>query len=644
MSADFTPTRGEFNDLKPFRFWCQKILPIAYDDSLSYYELLCKVVDYLNKAMEDVELLNDDMTGLFTAYNSLQEYVNTYFDNLDIQTEINDKLDAMASSGALTNLLSPVIPPIVTDWLNKNVTPTSPAIDKSLSISDAGADAKVSGDLLKTLYASGNTIPAIVFEKGSIEQGADDDFDGGSRARTKGVVKFPFDVTLNPTSVGTNPRVSISYFDNNGTFKRSSGWLNSVSVPANTPIRILITPNYLSSIDMDFNYILTSYTFNVSDKGFRNNGFLPSGTNLNDIKYDSVYLLSSASAYDNRPFSVGIIYTMSTPTYVVQYGIEQPNGTVWYRDYQNNAWRAWQSSSTSGSYLQNYGFLDSGTDLNEINLNSYYLLASSRTYEHAPFKEGLLITTLNGINSNVFVTQRAYQLYEGNMFWRLKTVNGWTDWVGSPNSNTSLKIGMFGDSVIWGSISGTQTDEGIPYYVENLTGNQVTNLGVGSQGWVAKVNGENALDHIRNTDTTVYDMITCMYGLNDWNVPLGSYTDTTEGTIMGNIYLSMKSILDRRPDTILVIMSFTNTEQGAAPLYRYGSTYGTSDAPYTGEDMYEEYKKFCDYYQLPFIDMKHSPLNGYALPSLLSDGVHPSWLGYKMLGCYVAGQIKSLIG
>jgi hypothetical protein len=62
-NADFTPsfnpsdidtnygsTGGDitvptFHELKPFRFWCQKALPLVYDDSLSYYELLCKVVD-----------------------------------------------------------------------------------------------------------------------------------------------------------------------------------------------------------------------------------------------------------------------------------------------------------------------------------------------------------------------------------------------------------------------------------------------------------------------------------------------------------------------------------------------------------------------------------------------------------------------
>ena len=45
--ANFTPQLGDYKTLQPFRYWCQKVLPLVYDDSLSYYELLCKVVDYL---------------------------------------------------------------------------------------------------------------------------------------------------------------------------------------------------------------------------------------------------------------------------------------------------------------------------------------------------------------------------------------------------------------------------------------------------------------------------------------------------------------------------------------------------------------------------------------------------------------------
>lgn len=40
-------------ELKHFKFWCQKVLPLVYDDSLSYYEVLCKVIEYINKIIDD---------------------------------------------------------------------------------------------------------------------------------------------------------------------------------------------------------------------------------------------------------------------------------------------------------------------------------------------------------------------------------------------------------------------------------------------------------------------------------------------------------------------------------------------------------------------------------------------------------------
>lgn len=94
------------NDLKPFRYWCQKVLPLVYDDSLSYYELLCKVVDYLNKTMENVNKLSENFDELQNAFNTLKKYVENYFNNLDVQEEINKKLDEMSKDGTLLSLFS----------------------------------------------------------------------------------------------------------------------------------------------------------------------------------------------------------------------------------------------------------------------------------------------------------------------------------------------------------------------------------------------------------------------------------------------------------------------------------------------------------------------------------------------------------
>ena len=108
--ADFTPTLGAYKDLSPFRYWCHKVLPLVYDDSLSYYELLCNVVDYLNKTMEDVTTLNGDVTELHDAYVKLQDYVNNYFENLDIQEEVNNKIDEMFQSGTFNELFAKYVP------------------------------------------------------------------------------------------------------------------------------------------------------------------------------------------------------------------------------------------------------------------------------------------------------------------------------------------------------------------------------------------------------------------------------------------------------------------------------------------------------------------------------------------------------
>lgn len=117
--ADFTPSMGNYRELRPFRYWCQRVLPLVYDDSLSYYELLCKAVDYLNKTMEDVGTLHGDITKLLEAYNKLQDYVNNYFSTLDVQEEINNKLDDMANNGELYEIIKKYTDPIVNEQNDK---------------------------------------------------------------------------------------------------------------------------------------------------------------------------------------------------------------------------------------------------------------------------------------------------------------------------------------------------------------------------------------------------------------------------------------------------------------------------------------------------------------------------------------------
>ena len=49
--------------LNKMNFYCQPILPLVYDESMSYYETLCKVVGQLNTTGDAVNKLNDGLTG-----------------------------------------------------------------------------------------------------------------------------------------------------------------------------------------------------------------------------------------------------------------------------------------------------------------------------------------------------------------------------------------------------------------------------------------------------------------------------------------------------------------------------------------------------------------------------------------------------
>lgn len=106
MSVDFTPTLKPYKHLDNFRIWCQKVLPLVYDDSLSYYEVLCKLSSVMNDMINNQSGMYDDITGLSEAYQQLQNYVNNYFENLDVQEEINNKIDSMVEDGSLEVIIS----------------------------------------------------------------------------------------------------------------------------------------------------------------------------------------------------------------------------------------------------------------------------------------------------------------------------------------------------------------------------------------------------------------------------------------------------------------------------------------------------------------------------------------------------------
>ena len=80
--------------LRHFHFWCQKVLPLVYDDSLSYYELLCKVVKYINELIESDKQIIDNVDALQNELNTIQEWIDN-FDYGNIEKVISNYLATM---------------------------------------------------------------------------------------------------------------------------------------------------------------------------------------------------------------------------------------------------------------------------------------------------------------------------------------------------------------------------------------------------------------------------------------------------------------------------------------------------------------------------------------------------------------------
>ena len=92
-------------DNSPFRHLISTIgeLPTSFTESMSYYEMLAWLCDFIDKKVVPAINVNAE------ALKELRDYVEHYFDNLDVQEEINNKLDAMAESGELEEIIAQYI-------------------------------------------------------------------------------------------------------------------------------------------------------------------------------------------------------------------------------------------------------------------------------------------------------------------------------------------------------------------------------------------------------------------------------------------------------------------------------------------------------------------------------------------------------
>lgn len=138
-------------DRQPFKYMVATIgnLPTSFVDSMSYYELLAWLCQYLEKTV--IPAIDNNAEALEEVqryYIELKEYVDNYFDDLNVQEQINNKLDVMAEDGTLEHIINEELFADLTNKYEKAITTYA-------TIASMIADEEITSG--QTIYVKGET-------------------------------------------------------------------------------------------------------------------------------------------------------------------------------------------------------------------------------------------------------------------------------------------------------------------------------------------------------------------------------------------------------------------------------------------------------------------------------------------------------
>lgn len=125
------------HNIETLRFWCRKVLPLVYDDSLSYYEVLCKVAAKLNEVIENENTQNETITEGATQLSNL---ANALADEIERavakEGDLQSALTALESAAEkITNKTN-----VVNADSTNNQYPTAKAVYEAMQNMPSGGD------------------------------------------------------------------------------------------------------------------------------------------------------------------------------------------------------------------------------------------------------------------------------------------------------------------------------------------------------------------------------------------------------------------------------------------------------------------------------------------------------------------------
>lgn len=86
--------------LNKLKIKCNKVLPLVYDNSLTYYEVLCKLTDKINEVINCLNIQETEITNLKQSYENINTSIQEIINSLTI---VNNSINVINTNIQIIN-------------------------------------------------------------------------------------------------------------------------------------------------------------------------------------------------------------------------------------------------------------------------------------------------------------------------------------------------------------------------------------------------------------------------------------------------------------------------------------------------------------------------------------------------------------
>ena len=604
MATNLTPWNGL--DVEKLKVWVHHILPLVYDDSLSYYEVLAKVGAKMNEVIEGLNANNEQVekvTGftieqvqnLTLAFNNFQQSMLTRQENFETKVLDSQQSFETQLKGDIANWEATTEEKFRQQY-EEDSTALNNAYAKFLS------DYRKQFGVVQETGSSAENVPS---------QLAWSNLSYITREYHEGYGGKLYDL-LYPGTYGIN-------------------W-GAIPEEMDLPEELKTLPNLSVLLRVEYGYnpsIFRQQTLYCVTDGSTVSSVYVRLCQLGSLPHPWIKLWDVKN-------QLNVVQTTGPSQSAVPSQLAWSNLSYITREYHENYEGNLYDLLYPGTYGINWGAIPEKMDLpKELKTlpNLSVLLRVEYGYNPSIFRQQTLYCVTDGSTvSSVYV--RLCQLGSLPHSW----IKLWD--VKDTKTQYYNRYIAIGDSITVGASGdvGETSPYNYPDMVAKKYGLILDKSAVSGMGWLVSVADKNGYQTIIDTDFKNYDLCTVAYGTNDYclaDTNLGDVNDDTTDTICGTINLSIQHILESNPLCTVIVITPT-------PNYYFNeySDKHANTAGYTLQDMRQKMVEICKKYQIACVDQTTvSPFNEQTINTLLGDKLHPTREAYKKYSSFLCGKI-----